>query len=168
MIPDCLDVRSMEGLLPEEFGDEGKEVPGASSLLDSLTDFEIPWGIVTSGTLPLVTGWLKVLGIPIPERIVTAEDVLKGKPDPTCYILGRSMLGLSHEVKEVLVLEDSPAGIRAGKKAGCKVLAVITTHSAEEILEAGADWAVKDLTSVRVVANTDNGVKLELRDALTS
>ena len=48
----------------------------------------------------------------------------------------------------VLVVEDSPAGIRAGKAAGCQVLGLATTHSIERVREAGADWIVKDLQSV--------------------
>lgn len=67
----------------------------------------------------------------------------------------------------LLVLEDSPAGIRAGKAAGCKVLAVVTTHTIEQVVEAGADWVVRDLTSIRVIGKSeDGGVELEISGAL--
>jgi len=49
---------------------------------------------------------------------------------------------------EVLVFEDAPAGIRAGMKVECKVLALATTHAVEELWKAGVDWIVKDLESV--------------------
>ena len=62
-----------------------------------------------------------------PPNLVVAEDVPRGKPDPTCYLEGRSKLGLD-DTARILVLEDSPAGIRAGKAAGFQVVAVATTQ----------------------------------------
>ncbi|ATZ54907.1 hypothetical protein BCIN_11g02240 [Botrytis cinerea B05.10] len=157
----------MEGLLPKNYGDDAVEIPGARSLLSSLTAASHPWAIVTSGTSPLVTGWLNVLQLPIPEHLVVAEDVPNGKPDPACYNMGKSKLNLSSAPEgSLLVLEDSPAGIRAGKAAGCKVVAVVTTHTIEQVVEAGADWVVKDLESVKVVGKTDEGVELEISNAL--
>ncbi len=100
--------------------------------------------------------------------MVTAEMVTNGKPDPECYRLGVRKLGLGNELAgRVLVLEDAPAGIRAGKAAGCKVLAVATTHAVEELREAGADWIVEDLRSVGVggVEGGGRGVVVEIRDA---
>jgi glycerol-1-phosphatase len=108
---------------------------------------------------------LNVLKLPIPENLIVAEDVENGKPDPSCYLLGKEKLGLTADSK-VLVLEDSPAGIKAGKAAGCKVLGVVTSHTVEQVLNAGPDWIVKDLRSVRVVGHSQEGVELEFSDGL--
>jgi glycerol 3-phosphatase-1 len=108
---------------------------------------------------------LDVLQLPMPENLVVAEDVENGKPDPSCYLLGKEKLGLTADA-EVLVLEDSPAGIKAGKAAGCKVLGVVTSHTVEQVLNAGPDWIVKDLRSVRVVGHSQEGVELEFSDGL--
>ncbi|ESZ93916.1 Dl-glycerol-3-phosphatase-like protein [Sclerotinia borealis F-4128] len=164
-------IKHMEGLLPKLYGDDAVEIPGARSLLDSLITGAHPWAIVTSGTSPLVTGWLNVLNLPIPEHLISAEDVPNGKPDPACYNLGKLKLNLhTTPLNSILVFEDSPAGIQAGKAAGCKVLAVVTTHTIEQVLEAGADWVVQDLSSVKVIARTDGsdgaGVELEISNAL--
>jgi glycerol 3-phosphatase-1 len=158
----------MEGLLPKNYGADVVEIPGARDLLDSVVTAEVPWAIVTSGTTPLVTGWLNVLKFPIPEHLVVAEDVKNGKPDPVCYLMGKEKLGLrdGDGQAEVLVLEDSPAGIAAGKAAGCKVLAVVTSHTVEQVLAAKPDWIVKDLRSVKVVRHSEAGVELEILDAL--
>lgn len=78
---------------------------------------------------------------------MTAEDVERGKPDPACYLLGKERLGLKGKEK-ILVVEDAPAGIRAGKAAGFDVLALATTHGIADLREAGADWIVEDLDSV--------------------
>ena len=64
------------------------------------------------------------------------------------------------------MLEDSPAGIRAGKAAGCRVLAVVTSHTAEQVLAAEPDWVVRDLASLRLVRVEGGRVVLEVRDAL--
>jgi glycerol 3-phosphatase-1 len=106
-----------------------------------------------------------VLKLPLPEHLVVAEDVENGKPDPGCYLMGMEKLRLGAG-DEVLVLEDSPAGIRAGKAAGCKVLGVVTSHTMQQVLDAGADWIVKDLRSVKLVGSGDGGVTLEIVDAL--
>lgn len=160
------DVREMEGRLPKLYGQDAIEIPGARKLLDTLIREKTPWAIVTSGTEPLVGGWLKVLGLPEPEHLVTAESVDNGKPDPTCYKLGRERLGLQDPSKQLLVLEDSPAGIKAGKDAGCKVIGLVTSHTVEQVVGAEPDWVVKDLESVKVVESKDGFVTLEIANAL--
>lgn len=101
----------MEGLLPKNYGEDATEIPGARDLLDSIKSAGVPWAIVTSGTTPLVSGWLNVMKLPIPENLVVAEDVENGKPDPSCYLMGLGKLGLAmKDAGDVLVLEDSPAG----------------------------------------------------------
>lgn len=161
-----LDVSHMEGLLPLHFGEDAVEIPGARSLLSEIGARSLPWAIVTSGTLALVSGWLKKMGLPTPKHLITAESVENGKPDPACYRMGRERVNLSGDDKSVLVLEDSPAGIRAGKAAGCKVLGLVTSHTAEQVKSAEPDWIVKDLESVRIVECKDGSVTLEFRDGL--
>jgi glycerol 3-phosphatase-1 len=155
----------MEGRLPVLYGADASEIPGARDLLRSVTEQHVPWAIVTSGTSPLVNGWLRVLKMPVPEHLVAAEDVQEGKPDPACYLMGKEKLGLQ-DAAQVLVLEDSPAGILAGKAAGCRVLAVVTSHTAEKIVAAKPDWIVKDLRSVRIVQGSEKGIELEISETL--
>jgi hypothetical protein len=85
-----------------------------------------------------------------------------------CYNMGKDRLNLTSAAEgEVLVLEDSPAGIRAGKAAGCKVLAVVTTHTVDQVAEAGADWIVKDLRDVKIVSSgADGSVELEFSNVI--
>ena len=56
------------------------------------------------------------------DVIVAAEDVPRSKPDPVGYLTAIEALGLAP--RDCLVVEDSPAGIAAGRAAGCVVLAV--------------------------------------------
>lgn len=119
---------------------------------------------MTSGTHSLINGWLDVLKLPRPRNMVVAEDVPHGKPDPRCYLVGRSQIGLEGS-SSILVLEDAPSGIRAGKSAGFRVLAVTTTHTAEQVRLAGADWIVKNLRSVSVKGVEGGKLQVEIRDA---
>lgn len=126
-----------------------------------------PWAIVTSGTSPLVNGWLSVMKFAQPKYLVTAEEVKNGKPDPSGYQMGAKRLGKSEAAPEqILVLEDAPAGVRAGKTAGYKVIALATTHDVGRLREAGADWIVQDMRSVTFKGYKHDRVAIEVRDAL--
>ncbi|TKX23863.1 glycerol-1-phosphate phosphohydrolase [Elsinoe australis] len=161
-----------EGQVPKEHGADAVEIPGARSLLADLEGANAPWAIVTSGTRPLVQGWIDVMKLAQPRNLVTAEQVERGKPDPAAYLLGAQRLGIEASSlsvgEEVLVLEDAPSGVRAGKAAGFKVVALATSHEIWQLKEAGADWIVRDMRSVRM-KRWDAGekrVEVEILDAL--
>lgn len=158
------DVSEIEGRIPKEYGQDAVEIPGARAILESLENAGAPWAVVTSGTRALVEGWLAVLKLAHPKFLVVAEDVEVGKPDPQCYLLGRSRLGLNHSTS-ILVVEDAPSGVKAGKAAGFKVLGLATTHTIDQLKAAGADWIVQDLRSVALVG-VDGQVKIEIKNAL--
>jgi sugar-phosphatase len=106
--------------------------PGAPELLRSLPNGK--WTIVTSGTRPLATLRLQVAGLPVPERMVTADDVTQGKPNPEPYHKGAEKLGFKPE--DCVVVEDAPSGLKAAKAAGCRSFGVPTTYRREELGEA--------------------------------
>ena len=93
---------------------------GASKLLERLPANR--WAVVTSAGRELATRRLSAAGLPIPAALVTAENVLRGKPDPEGYITAARVLGLP--ASECLVFEDAPAGIEAGRRAGSDVIAI--------------------------------------------
>ncbi|KAL2055963.1 hypothetical protein ABVK25_003605 [Lepraria finkii] len=163
-------VSHVEGLIPKQFGLDAVEIPGARDLLASLEKAQVPWAIVTSGTQPLVTGWLEVMKFAHPKNMVVAEDVSVGKPDPECYQLGKRRLGLSADAR-VLVIEDSPAGITAGKAAGCKVIGLATTHSIAQLRAVRPDYIVQDLRSIKFVGEATEmmgEVKIEISHGLAA
>jgi sugar-phosphatase len=90
-----------------------------------------------------------------PAVVVTADDVEHGKPAPDPYLLAARRLGA--DPAECLVVEDAPQGVLAGRAAGCAVLAVATTHRVEDLLAAGPDAVVRDLSAV-VLSAADGGV----------
>ena len=123
-------------------------LPGSARLLS-----EVPpdrWTIVTSCTRPLAETRLRAAGLPVPERMVTSSDIKNGKPHPEPYLKGASVLGFA--AGDCVVVEDVPAGIRAGKSAGAKVIAFRTTLKDPELMAAGADWLLNDCRDITLVS----------------
>ncbi|HMI51242.1 MAG TPA: HAD family hydrolase [Candidatus Saccharimonadales bacterium] len=129
------EIEDLEGVIP---------LPGALNLLTALPSDR--WTIATSCTRDLAHVRVNASGLPLPRNLITADDVVIGKPDPEPYIKAAARLGFS--AQDCVVVEDAPAGIRAGKAAGARVLAVRTTAGDAELLAARADWIVSDLASV--------------------
>jgi mannitol-1-/sugar-/sorbitol-6-phosphatase len=122
-------------------------LPGTLELLASLP--EDRWTIVTSGTRPLAEVRIKHAGLPLPKRMITANEIARGKPDPEPYLKAAAMLGF--EASDCVVCEDVPAGIRSGKSAGAKVIAFTTTVQAAPLREAGADFVARNCADIRVL-----------------
>ena len=121
-------------------------LPGSVQLLAELPPDR--WTIVTSCTRPLAETRLRAAGLPIPERMVTSNDIRNGKPHPEPYLNGASVLGFS--AADCVVVEDVPAGIRAGKASGANVIAFRTTVKDPELLAAGADWVLNNCSDIAV------------------
>jgi mannitol-1-/sugar-/sorbitol-6-phosphatase len=133
------EIADTEGVIP---------LPGAMEMLKALAAEK--WAIATSCTRPLAHVRIRAAGLPAPPYLVTATDVRRGKPDPEPYLKAAKGLGLA--AGDCIVVEDAPAGIRAGKAAGARVLALRTTAADDELSAAGADWIVDDLAQVRLEA----------------
>jgi sugar-phosphatase len=131
-------------------------LPGVERLLASLPADR--WTIVTSATTRLLEGRLKHAGLPIPKALVPAEKVANGKPHPEPYLTGAKLLGFAPS--DCLVIEDSPAGVASGKAAGCRVLAVLSSHTQAEL--SGADWFVASLEQVTAEPHTDGTLSMRL------
>jgi mannitol-1-/sugar-/sorbitol-6-phosphatase len=127
-------------------------LPGAHELLGALPSRR--WAAVTSGERSLMTARLAAAQLHVPDVLICAEDVYTGKPSPEGYLRAAAALGF--EAAECVVVEDAPAGISAGRAAGARVLAVTTTHDAEEV--ADADVIVTDLSCVRLEFTDDKVV----------
>lgn len=106
------------------------EIAGAGAFLATLSPDQ--WAVVTSAPRELALRRLSVAGIPIPSVLVTAEDVLLGKPNPASFLLAARRLKIAPE--KCLVFEDAPAGIRAGEAAGCDVVVVTAAHHQQTLM----------------------------------
>lgn len=144
--PDLNDLQELEWLEEMEVEDKvGLEMlTGVRPILDSLP--EKYWTVVTSATERLARSRMEHAGVHVPARIVSAERVTNGKPDPEPYQKGAELLGL--RPPECLVIEDSASGAEAGHAAGCTVMATLFSHSLPSLQRA--DWIVRSLEDVRV------------------
>ena len=129
------EIEDLEGVVP---------LPGARQLLDSLPPDR--WTIATSCTRPLAEVRLRAAGLPIPKTMITSNDVKIGKPDPEPYSKAAAMLNFA--ASDCVVVEDAPAGVRAGKAAGARVIALTTTMPQRELEDAGANWILKSCEDI--------------------
>src|SRR5580704_6486477 len=119
-------------------------MPGAAELVRAIPDGR--WCVVTSGTRHLARARLELAGIPVPKVMVTADDVVDGKPHPEPYLKGAKLLGVNPA--ESLVIEDAPAGIQSAHAGGMKVIALASTYPASALGEA--DAVVEKLEQIRI------------------
>jgi sugar-phosphatase len=119
-------------------------LPGALRLLQSIPQDR--WAVVTSATRALAEVRLRAAGLPTPKQLVTASDLQRGKPFPDPYLKGAEILGIA--AANCVVAEDAASGVRSGKAAGARVVALLTTSTAAELLDAGADWIAEDLSAL--------------------
>ncbi|TWT48639.1 HAD family hydrolase [Botrimarina hoheduenensis] len=123
-------------------GDRLAPMPYVHELFDRLDAASVPRGVVTSGARRYAEQILRVIGVR--DRlsfVITADDVKIGKPDPEPYLMAAEQHGV--DSSQMLVLEDSSIGSRAGVAAGAYTIAVPSPHTTEH-----------DFTGVAFVAQT--------------
>jgi len=135
--------------------------PGADELLSSIPSHR--WTVVTSASERMMRSRLASVGMVSPRSAVGGDRVTRGKPNPEGYVRGAALL--SRSPHECLVVEDAPAGIQAGRSAGCQVLAVASSHAIEELRQA--DWVVASLNQIQLSISDFATLKLRF-PALTS
>ncbi len=77
------------------------------------------------------------------SNIISAKDVVQGKPFPEPYL--RALAGSLQPVKNCIVVENAPLGVRSAKAAGITTIAVNTGILEDELLlKEGADVVLPD------------------------
>jgi HAD superfamily hydrolase (TIGR01509 family) len=121
-----------------------KPLAGLREFLDQMNELKIPRAIGTSApraNLDFIfdeTNLRKYFSITLDEA-----DVNHGKPDPEIYIKCAARLNMPPA--QCVVFEDSLSGVAAGRAAGCLVVGVATTHSAQEL---GTKVVIKNFTEM--------------------
>ena len=131
-------------------------LPGAHALLNRLNELQIPWAIVTSGSVPVASARHAAAGLPAPAAFVTAERVERGKPEPDAYLLGAQLLDL--EPEECVVVEDAAAGILSGLASGSHVIAVNAPADSPRLEDV--DMVLSSLEELVINKNPDGSVNV--------
>ena len=134
-------------------------LPGAAELMAGLP--EERRAIVTSCSHDLCRVRMAAAGFDAPAIVVTIEDTAKGKPAPDPFLEAADRLGL--DARQCVVIEDAPAGLAAGRAAGCATIGVVGTHSAAEL---DADLVVPSLDRLRIDVH-EHGVVFSIAPELT-
>lgn len=121
-------------------------LPGAHEFIARCRKKGFKMALATSADRVKMEVNLREIGLPasIFNAVVTGLDVENKKPFPDIYIRAAEYIGL--DPRQCLVVEDAVSGIKSGKAAGCKCLAVTTSFDASALSEA--DWICGSLLNV--------------------
>ena len=115
-------------------------VPGIADALDGLDAQGISYCVASSGDHERIRNGLATAGVADrfdDARIFSADDVARGKPWPDLFLHAAAEMGF--DPARTFVVEDSTAGVKAGRAAGMRVLGYIARTPAESLREAGAE-----------------------------
>ena len=122
-----------------------KPLPGLREFLAGLKKLNIPAAIATSAPRSNVDFTLAKTGLKeYFDTILDDSFVEEGKPHPDIYL--KTAAAMKFDPGKCIVFEDSLAGVQSGKKAGCKVVGVTTTHTPEEL--PGTDMVLDDFKNL--------------------
>lgn len=123
----------------------------AIRFLTELKEAHIPTCVVTSSSMIKMQNAFKQLPDfrDLFNGLITGDMVKHCKPDPEGYLLGAKQIGVNPE--KCIVFEDSLQGIQAGLNAGCKVVALTTTISREEIEKLKANKIINDFAGFSIL-----------------
>jgi sugar-phosphatase len=109
-------------------------LPGSLSLIHSLAPDS--WAIVTSGDREVAQARVLAAGLPLPQVLLSAGDVERGKPDPQGLLMAAAALGVAPG--ECVAFDDSPVGIAAAKNAGMPAIAIRFKNDDAALAQADA------------------------------
>jgi beta-phosphoglucomutase len=123
-----------------------KPLDGVAEFIESCRSRGLKLAVASSADPTKVNINLEEIGIPAYtfDTVVTGLDIEHKKPAPDIFLKAAENLGV--DASECLVIEDAVSGVKAGKSAGAKVLALTTSFPAEKL--TGADWIASLLTEV--------------------
>lgn len=144
------DVLARKHELFNEMESEIELIPGATEFIAAARKHFDKLALVTSATRRNQQYALRRFGLESSfDVIVTAEDIVRTKPDPEPYLTAVSRLGVP--AAACLVLEDSTHGVASANAAGCAVVAITTSFTAGQLGNAGPQFIVSsyaELTSL--------------------
>ena len=132
--------------------------PGLDKLIDLTERTSIKRAVVTNAPEDNAIYTLKVLRLTDTfPMVIMAKDAPPGKPDPAPYQLALNRLRVKSN--QAIAFEDSTAGIRSAVGAGIYTIGITSSHSARDLLEAGANMTIKDFNDRQLWKLLDSKTK---------
>ncbi|NOY80481.1 MAG: HAD-IA family hydrolase [Kiritimatiellaeota bacterium] len=124
--------------------------PGVLELLCKLRTARYRLAVASSADRVKVVANLETAGVPLTwfGAVVTGEDVARKKPDPAIFLAAAARLDV--HVERACVVEDSPSGVEAAKRAGMRCVGVAQTFDPPVLLAAGADCVRPTVADIRI------------------
>jgi HAD superfamily hydrolase (TIGR01509 family) len=120
-----------------------RPLPGASELLDGLTEMGIPWAIATSGAERTAGRARALLGLLEDTPMVTRDEVQYAKPDPDLFLTAAKRIGM--DIRDCIVVGDSVWDLLAARRAGALGIGLLSGgYGREELIYAGAFRVYED------------------------
>lgn len=121
---------------------------GAQRLLEQLCAWNIPVAVASSSPAAVVRGRLERVGLlQYFTAVISGDMVGRSKPEPDIFLEAARQLGSPAAL--CTVIEDSPNGLRASRRAGCRTLFVPDLWRPEEEHPELYDARFADLDAVR-------------------
>jgi HAD superfamily hydrolase (TIGR01509 family) len=129
-------------------------MPGLMDLIDWAKQRHIQQAVVTNAPRKNAQFMLKALQLDdVFDRVILAEEVGIGKPDPAPYTYALKQFGL--EPDQAIAFEDSPLGIQSATNAGILTIGIASTQTPEDLKHMGTTLAIQDFTDPELWALLD-------------
>lgn len=133
--------------LPETFEAEYRDrsftafktqVKPMKGVVDFIENLKIPYCVASSGPVEKIRLNLEVSGLidKFEGKIFSSYQINSWKPEPGIFLHAAKEMGF--EVQDCIVLEDSKAGVQAGRNGGFKVYGFANGYNNEDLEEEGA------------------------------
>ena len=124
-------------------------IAGVVEFLQTLSYQGIRAAVATSASEIRTLSTIERMGIAEHfETVITASDVISGKPDPTVYRLACERLGVSPA--DSIAFDDAPAGIQSARSAGMRCIGVSSNGMTRQLLETGAERVIPDFVGLSI------------------
>jgi HAD superfamily hydrolase (TIGR01509 family) len=123
--------------------DSVRPLPGASELLETLSELGVPWAIATSGAERYARLGVALLGLPEDTPLVTRDQVRYAKPDPDLFLTAAEVIGV--DIRDSIVVGDSVWDLLAARRARALGVGLLSGgYGREELIYSGAYRVYED------------------------
>ncbi|HUA04539.1 MAG TPA: HAD family hydrolase [Solirubrobacteraceae bacterium] len=123
--------------------DSVRPLPGATALLETLSELGVPWAIATSGAERYARLGVALLGLPEDTPLVTRDQVRYAKPDPDLFLTAAELIGV--DIRDSIVVGDSVWDLLAARRARALGVGLLSGgYGREELIYSGAYRVYED------------------------